>query len=225
LQIRAIGINSKLAEDTRFRLFRNFTWPRSVSDILNRASTKIDTMDIMLLFLALLAFLLLIGTPILIGFIIYKWLKRKGYKKLGISILCVIILSLSYMFYTALYPTDDFYFEEFKQVTLREIPNSAEIMEKSCSYPDFHGDYCSSSQVKLSKEDYLKLLREMENDNRLTKTTQMNGFQEFSNTIGGKKESNIIKGFTRVIVGEEDQYLYIGFYNDNETIFVNVCVT
>jgi hypothetical protein len=69
-----------------------------------------------------------------------------------------------YATYTAIYPTDDFYLREFKYVTKHEAPDDAVVVTKRASYPDFHGDYCSFSRMRLSKTSYQSLLAELQAD-------------------------------------------------------------
>ncbi|OYU83847.1 MAG: hypothetical protein CFE24_09335 [Flavobacterium sp. BFFFF2] len=146
-------------------------------------------------------------------------------KKINRIYLFALFLFSAYQTFNAFFPDESFYEAEFKTVTLREIPKSAEFISKKSSYPDFHGDYCSSSQIKLSKEDYQTLLTQLESDNRFTKNGQNIGFEEYFYTLGNKTEKHFKTSFTRPIKGEEDHYLFIAFYDDQQTIFVNVCVT
>jgi hypothetical protein len=146
-------------------------------------------------------------------------------KQINLIYIFLLFLFTAYQTYDAFFPSESFYEDEFETVTLREIPKSAEFISKKSSYPDFHGDYCSSSQIKLSKEDYQKLLTELESDNQFTANGQNIGFEEFFYTLGNKTEKKFTTSFIRQIEGEEDHYLYIAFYDDKQTIFVNVCLT
>jgi hypothetical protein len=80
--------------------------------------------------------------------------RNKRINKIYMYLLITIIVVITYI---GIFPDESFYAEEFKDVTLRELPNSAEFISKSASCPDFHGDYCSQSQIRLSKKDYSKL--------------------------------------------------------------------
>ena len=126
--------------------------------------------------------------------------------------------------YIAIFPTDEFYYNEFNTVTLRPIPKSAVIIKKSASYPDFHGDYCSVSLIKLSKQDYNKLLNEIKADKRLHKGDII-GSSELDEVAGKSLDSRVIGVFNRNIPNEEDHYLTIAFLKDKQSIIVNVCVT
>lgn len=146
-------------------------------------------------------------------------------RKLNITYIFILILTSAYLTFDAFFPSKSFYEGEFKTVTLRDIPRSAEFIEKTSSYPDFHGDYCSSSQIKLTKADYKKLFSELALDKKFKKNGEIIGSAEFNKSLGDKNSKKIIFNFTRPIKGEEDHYLFIGFYDDNETVFVSICVT
>lgn len=184
-------------------------------------------MEIFVFCLMFIIFSIAGGILYLIYLPLKVYLKRKQKlshelsRKINITYVLTILITIIYITYDSLYPSESFYEEEFKTVTLREIPESAEFIEKSASYPDFHGDYCSSSQIKLSKSDYEKLLKGLDNDRRITEEEIISS-SESKNTLN---ESKIIKQFKRKIEGEEDHSLNIFFCNDKQTIIVNVCVT
>ncbi|MHC1704986.1 MAG: hypothetical protein AB9846_13840 [Tenuifilaceae bacterium] len=167
----------------------------------------------------------LISLPTIIAYFLNRWLKKKGYKYIGLTLLVIAPLWTIYEVYTSIYPRDSFYLAEFKEVTLRKAPKTAEVIRKSASYPDFHGDYCSTSLIKLSKQDYMDLLKELSEDKRLIKNGELIGSLEFDEVMKNKKTEQIKFSFTRQIVGEEDHYLYIGFLDDQQTIVVYVSVT
>jgi hypothetical protein len=169
-------------------------------------------------------FLIFLLLAIITGGIVYLlylpiklWLIRTGKlsKKLSrkvnlvyVGLLFVTVIAITY---TALFPGEEFYAEEFKTVTLRELPDSAEFISKQADYPDFHGDYCSHSIIKLTKTDYNKLLSEIKKDSRL--------IREDSN------EKKILCHFIRQLPDKQDHYLDISFDNDGQTIYINICVT
>ena len=96
--------------------------------------------------------------------------KLKGYRSSQINIAYVsfLVLLSVYLTFDAFFPSQEFYKQEFKTVTLREIPKSAEFVKMTSSYPDLQGEYCSSSQIKLSKKDYQQLLSELSSDSTIT---------------------------------------------------------
>jgi len=135
-----------------------------------------------------------------------------------------MILSLvaffSYSIYIAVYPADSFYFDDFKTVTSREIPKSALVIDKSASYPDFHGHYISCSLIRLSKQDYLNLLNELNNDKRMYKNAEIIYSPEFNEVMKNKNAKNIKSAFARSNDGKPDECSYIGLFDDEKTIVV-----
>ena len=179
--------------------------------------------------------LILIGVAGGLLYLLYLPIKKRlikngkltKYRSRQVNIAYIVVLGLFsiYQICDAFFPGWSFYEQEFKTVTLREIPKSATFIQKTSSYPDFRGDYCSSSQIRLSKEDYKKLLSELSLDRRFTKDADIINSPEFNKSLAEKSSEKIVHNFIRQIKREEDRYLFIGFYDDYETIFVNICVT
>lgn len=148
-------------------------------------------------------------------------LSTKRSRQINYIYVAVIFLCICTATYIGLYPDEDFYREEFKDVTLRDLPESAEFISKSADYPDFHGDYCSKSEVKLSKDDFSKLLKELYKDKRISKpgynTTNANNKYDFYLRDG------INHIFIRYVEDKPDHHLKIEFSKDLTTIFVDVC--
>lgn len=167
----------------------------------------------------------LLYLPIKKRFIKNGKLTKDRSRQINIAYVSILVLFSAYQTYYAFFPRRSFYEQEFKTVTLREIPKSADFIEKTSSYPDFHGDYCSSSQIKISKADYEKLFSELSLDKRFIKNGQAISSAEFNKSLGNKSSKKIAYNFIRQIEGQEDHYLFIGFYDDKETVFVNICVT
>lgn len=196
----------------------------------NNFMTTLQYMDISGLTFLIMAGL--IGLTILaityVGlYFLYKWLTKKGFRIVGIVLFLGFSTYWIYFIYTAIYPTDSFYYSEFKEVTLREVPKTAVILNKGASYPDFHGDYCSASLMTMSTDDYLTLLNDLTNDKRITKNRpeEYIGSNELDEVMENYKNEQIIHSFTRTIPGEEDQYYYIGFLDDQKTIVISVCIS
>lgn len=168
----------------------------------------------------LLVFVVVLSIPSLLLYFLYRWLARKGYKWVGIIVILSSIAFLFFNIYTAIYPLDSFYFDDFKKIASREIPNSASIIEKTASYPDFHGKYISCSLIKLSKLDYAKLLDEFNTDKSLVKDPNIVYSDEFDEVMKSNNTKDIKSAFARNSNGHADQRSYIGFLNDKETIIV-----
>ncbi len=171
--------------------------------------------------------LTIIALPTVGAFFINRWLTNKGIKYIGLILLIFAPLWTVYEVYTAIYPTDSFYYSEFKEVTLREMPKSAQIIRKDASYPDFHGDYCSAALLSMSINDYKLLLNDLSTDKRITKEkfAGVTNSDEFDEVMGNIETVHITNSFTRHISVKEDYYLYIGFLDDKKTIVISKCVS
>ncbi len=79
--------------------------------------------------------------------------------------------------------------------------------------------------MKLSKQEYNALLKALQIDKRLIKKVELIRSSELSEVMGDLRAEQIKFNFTRKIKGEEDHYLYIGFFDDLQSIIVYVSVT
>jgi len=181
-----------------------------------------ETLDniilIVLVIIAIFIAVMIVALPI---YFLHLWLTKKGLRYLSLVSISILLIWTFYSIYTAVYPTDSFYLNEFSEVTLRQPPTSAEVIRKEASYPDFHGDYCSVSLIKLSKHDYKNLLKELSEDKRMKKNQELTGSSVLDKAMGDIKTSQIITNFTR----EGKAYWYIGFLDDFQTILVYVSYT
>ncbi len=183
----------------------------------------IDTLFLWsIVILGCLFFLTVILLPTVIAYLLNRWFKRKGIKYIGLILLIVAPIWTAYEIYTAIYPTDSFYFSEFKTITGSEIPKSAMIIKKCASFPDMHGDYSSASLIQLSTQDYIGLLKELE-EKGLTKNGELIRSSEFNDVMEGRKIEQIKSNFVRKIPGKENDCFYIGFFDDQQTILVYIC--
>jgi len=173
------------------------------------------------LIIAILSFIFLL-VCIVVSWLLYlvvtsyrdklKWKSKYLNNKYLLLYLVTASVCISiYEAYTAVYPGDDFYFDEFKYVAGKDIPQSAIIKFKDSSYPDFHGDYFSKSIIELSGADYNKLLNELQTDKDLTENKDV--------------AENELKIFRREIPGKEDQTLFITFLKDGKTIIVDIIMS
>lgn len=182
---------------------------------------------LIILFIVFVILLTILAIPYFILYFLYKWLTKKGYRIFGLSLIIAFSIFLIYFIYTAIYPTSSFYLAEFAEVTLREAPKSAKVIHKTASYPTFQGVYCSASLIKLSEDDYLNLLNELNKDSRISKIKHDDIMisEEFNSIMGNIKTEQITDGFTRHLYGKDGHYLFIGLLADKKTIIVNICVT
>ncbi|GAA4887741.1 hypothetical protein GCM10023311_09440 [Flaviramulus aquimarinus] len=98
-----------------------------------------------------------VGIPIVISYLIYKWIKKKGFDKILRIFALTPILIVGYFVYGAIYPSSNFYKTDFNEVTNMEFPNSGIIKYKTASYPDHFGDYTSSFLAVFEQADIKKI--------------------------------------------------------------------
>lgn len=167
------------------------------------------------------AFLLLFFVSLLpiifIGIIIRrKW--RNKLKYAFIIPLSIIQLSIFYAVFTALYPTDSFYMEKYKTAIGSPAPPSANVVKKSASYPDFHGDYYALFMMELSASDYKKLYKKIIQNKSFNDADLINS-TEVDNFLNKEQRKKIITTKQRYI-NKEDEDCYIAFFNDRQSILI-----
>ena len=156
-----------------------------------------------------------------ICWLIYRIALKFNHPKLGIAISAGLIAFIFFNVYTAIYPDDSFYFDDYKEITLRNAPKSASIIRKSASYPDQHGDYTSVSLMDLSALDYESLLSSIRSDPKFHITNQnILISEEYEYVMQKHKYDKMKYSFIRPVKGQEDHYYYIGFLKDKHTILV-----
>lgn len=166
----------------------------------------------------ILVFLIIIGIPVLLSFLIYMFIKRKNYDKRLRLIALLPILIVSYLIYTAIYPGEDFYRTEFIEVAGIELPDEAEFRYKSATYPDFFfGDYTSVSIIDVGEDFY----------NQLPKALAKKGLSENGETVSTEEFDKALEYTDNLKIAREFSieegggvYYYIGFLTDKQTIIV-----
>ena len=174
-------------------------------------------MEFIVLIVILIA---LISLPTLFAYLVYRCVRKTRIRLIGTLCLLLAPLLTIYFIYTAIFPNDDFYFEEYKTATSFDAPKSAVIIKKTATYPDFHGDYISVSIIELSKEDYLSLYTKLIKDKHIDTLGQLVGSKEFIAVVG-EKEKLIEHTFTRKIQKSEQGHYSISFLNDRKTVIIN----
>lgn len=169
----------------------------------------------MFLLLPVLAILLIIGIPIGLSYLIYRFIKKRNYDKRLRLIALTPILIMTYLIYTAVYPSEDFYREDFVEVTGTELPEQVEFKYKSATYPDQFGDYTSISIINVGKDFYIKLPNTL-TQKGLKESGQKIYTTEFDKALEHIGNLEIEKGFSMEEGG--GVYYYVGFLTDNETI-------
>lgn len=179
-------------------------------------------MDIILyiiLFLLLIA--IIFAIPFALGFCIYKISKRKLSTTYSVILASIIPLIFIYFIYIAFYPNDDFYEEEFKEITEMEFPQSGEILKKDASYPVI-GDYCSSALIQFNKDDFNMLFKKINQNERFIDTPIIYS-EQYSYVMDDIDEARIIyKAFNSYKYEKSHDYHYIAFLNDNRTVVIHL---
>ena len=135
-----------------------------------------------------------------------------------------LMLFIGHTAYTAAYPPDEFYAAEFEAASSRELPKGARILAKDASYPDFHGDYCSFSRIRLDRQSFGQLLQALSADTRMRVSDGADHVSEGA-TPGMKLPA---LGVAKLVVRNDtkiDHHRTISFLDNGTDIEVQVCVT
>lgn len=165
------------------------------------------------IFLILLVYGLLLAIPIGLSVAIYRWLTKKGYKKLGLIAVFLTIGALGFYIYVSIFPLDCFYVDDFEYYSELDFPDSGKILAKYASYPDIHGKYYSYALVEFSEKDFSSLFNKVNTDSTFTPDTIIGHSIEFDKVTKAVDTKGIIK-----IV--QKSKLNIAFLNDNKTVII-----
>jgi hypothetical protein len=167
--------------------------------------------------LILLFMIFLIGIPIGISYLIYRWIKKREFDKKYRLLALIPSIIVGYFIYDAVYPDNDFYKTDFKEVTEIEFPEKGEIIYKNASFPDQFGDYTSSFLAEFDEEYIKKLEANLKNKNFIRQENKMssNELDYLENRKGNIKYSS---EYTKELDG--GKYYSVGFLNDNKSVIV-----
>ncbi|MGC4021703.1 MAG: hypothetical protein QM734_07050 [Cyclobacteriaceae bacterium] len=132
-------------------------------------------------------------------------------------LLFIPLIYFGYSVYTAIYPLDEFYKEDFKEVTGVDFPDQGKIIFKTASYPDIHGDYGSVSIVNVERDFYASLEKQLMIKG-LQRAIEKHGSKELDEAlkeIGGKSIESEFDFYNGHGV-----YYYVGFLSDKETLII-----
>jgi hypothetical protein len=162
-----------------------------------------------------LLFLIITLIPVGLAYLVFRWLTKKGYKKIGLVILATVAIWTVYSSYTAFYPTDGFYEDEFEYNTGLDFPTSGDILTKDASYQDLHGDYSATAFFKTDSKDFKQILAAIQKDSKFQLDTIPFKFNlaNFDTTI---KETNFTKCYT---LNRQDRNLIFTIsFNDKDNL-------
>lgn len=170
-----------------------------------------------LILLLFIVFIFLIGVPIGLSYLIFRWIKRREFdeKYRLLSLFPVIIVG--YFIYDAFYPDADFYKEDFKEVTGMEFPKNGKIIYKDASFPDQFGDYTSSFLVEFDKDyiEKLKMNLKRKGFEKKENDFHTNSLDYIENKKGDKK---YLVEYSEEVNG--GKYYSVGFLNDNKSVII-----
>ena len=117
-------------------------------------------------------------------------------KKIKLILTFLTLIFAAYQTYTAFYPTDSFYEDQFEYNTNLEFPKSGEIIAKDASYPDIHGDYSAAALFKLNDEDFQELFNLVQKDKNYDVSEYEFGFSSrIKEQCKNYNKRNFIKSF------------------------------
>ncbi|MBS1771617.1 MAG: hypothetical protein JST82_02065 [Bacteroidetes bacterium] len=116
--------------------------------------------------------------------------------------------------YTAIYPLDSFYKEEFEYGFKTPFPKSGNIIAKSASYPDIHGDYTSAFVAQLNSADYKKLRMKFAGDKGYSSNDSLRVLSDsYSDVSGNVKDSQLLISY--YTADAHGNRFSISFYSNN----------
>lgn len=173
-----------------------------------------------LLFLFYFALAIAIAGPFVFLLAFYKWWHKRSRRAIVFLILAGLLLPYSYLCYDAFYPSDSFYKEEFVKLTKLSFPATGDIIKKSASFPDQHGDYAACAQIEVSPTEYDRLLKHFANTPSYAyDSTNFVGGEEFYWVTNNIDDKEYLRRFA---TGDaiEEAYVFIGFLNNRKTIIM-----
>jgi hypothetical protein len=158
--------------------------------------------------------LLYLVLPIIIIKLFYSWFYKKGLKNIAKIFITLCLAFFSYNIYTAFFPNESFYIEEYEINTNLNFPKNVKFISKYASYPDIHGDYISICLVQLSATEFYKLYNKVVNDSSFIADESIYCLNYIGNKISEIEKNNIIK-----IVRKNG--IQIGFINNQQKIIIS----
>jgi hypothetical protein len=129
----------------------------------------------------------------------------------------LIFLLAIFSTWTAFFPMNGFYKDEFENNTELEFPDSGKIIAKDSEYPDFHGDYWAAAIFEVNDKDFKDLKTELMNIENFqvdTSNQKIGITREFDNLI-----LNIeYKDIEIVFFNKTKEWFKVAFLKDGKTI-------
>jgi hypothetical protein len=164
-----------------------------------------------------LLFFLVMSIIIGIPYLILKLIERRAFRNWKTYLGLIPIMILSFYIYEGIYPSNDFYKQDFRTVTGLDFPENGVINYKTASYPDQHGDYTSISIIDVDELFYNKLRTHLLSIGFKDETNPV-GSTQFSEEMNHISEQDIIGGLS--LTEGYGTYYYVGFLSNRRTIIV-----
>jgi len=176
----------------------------------------------MFLFLLLLLLVsLVILIPLGAARFSYRFLKQRIPRQLALLLASLPILVVGYFIFTAFYPNDDFYEEEFTRITSLPYPEDAEIVAKGATYPDQFGDYASCAKIEVELATYAQIKQKLgaNPDFTLAAASAVIHTSAFDDVAAGIPAAAYEACFVRT-GHNRGAHMFIGFLTDHKTIIL-----
>ena len=170
-----------------------------------------------LLIILLIFVIILIGVPISISYLIYRWVEKSEIDKKYRLLSIIPLIIVGYLIYDAVYPDSDFYKTDFEEVTEIKFPENGKIIYKTASFPDQFGDYTSSFLVEFDKAYIKKLEANLKNKNFIKQENKMSS-NELNYIESRKGNLKYSAEYEKIIDG--GKHYTIGFLNDNKSVII-----
>ena len=157
--------------------------------------------------------LFLLGFVLLI--VLYKWLLKKGYRKLALLFPAMILVVVGYGAYISLVPGDSFYKEDFEKSCGVQFPASGSIVRKYVSYPNMQGQHISVALIKVSSADFGTLKEELNKASGSAVDTTAYPFLEHTFKFLGDSTHGESRNFAIIYRINKS---VIGLYRDGHTL-------
>lgn len=114
-----------------------------------------------------------------------------------------VLVGGCYLVYTAFYPNDDFYQDEWQRNVGFELPPNAVFVDESVTYPDIHGDYSAVAVLSLPPSEMVQVRNQLDQSPRMKLDTS------------GQTITTMVKGFDSVVDGIDFDHPAIAFVSKN----------
>ena len=144
-------------------------------------------------------------------------LTRRNSRLINSTYVSLILLIAIFSTWTAFFPMNGFYRDEFENNTGLEFPDSGKIIAKDSEYPDLHGDYWATAIFEVNELDFKTIKTDLQRNKnfQVDTTSQRIGItREFDELTKGIKEDNI----EIVYFNKNKEWVKVAFMNDGKTI-------